>query len=417
MSMPTLVRVLDMVPVPEPGPDEIVIRVEAAPLNPSDMGLLFGGADMAAAVASGPAGRPVVTAPVPDAAMRGLAGRVGTPMPAGNEGAGTVVAAGGSAAAQALLGKIAAAAGGGMYSQYRAVNVACAWSSPERRRSKARLFVNPLLGMVETMRMENHSALVHTAAASSLGQMLNRLCIEQQIPLVNIVRKPGQEAMLRAAGAVHVCNSASAGFMAELTGVLQATGATLAFDAIGGGRLASQILAGMEAAANAAAGGYSRYGSAVHKQVCIYGSLDRSPTELTRSYGTASEAYDDQVYAMAVRKISVGKARGSSPQLTFTTPATCSPGWRSAPAARRTPGWPPRRGTGSAGPPARHARRPWPAPIPKRPAGRSPRPRPGRCRKRPRSPVRPAVHPPRVSRPAGKPPADLEARVAVAGDH
>jgi hypothetical protein len=135
--------------------------------------------------------------------------------------------------------------------------------------------------------MENHSALVHTAAASNLGQMLNRFCIEQQIPLVNIVRKPDQEAMLRAAGAVHVCNSTSAGFMAELTGALKATGATLAFDAIGGGRLASQILTGMEAAASAAAGGYSRYGSAVHKQVYIYGSLDRGPTELTRSYGTA----------------------------------------------------------------------------------------------------------------------------------
>ena len=276
---------LDLVPVPEPGPDEVVIRVEAAPLNPSDMGLLFGGADMAAAVASGSAERPVVTAPIPDAAMRGLAGRVGTPMPVGNEGAGTVVAAGGSAAARALLGKVVAAAGGGMYSQYRSVNVALCLELPAGATAidGAASFVNPMtaLGMVETMRMENHTALVHTAAASSLGRMLSRLCIEQQIPLVNIVRKPDQEAMLRAAGAIHVCNSTSAGFMAELTG------ATLAFDAIGGGRLASQILAGMEAAASAAAGGYSRYGSAVHKQVYIYGSLDRGPTELTRSYGTA----------------------------------------------------------------------------------------------------------------------------------
>ena len=283
---------LDMVPVSEPGPDEVVIRVEAAPLNPSDMGLLFGGADMGAAVASGSAERPVVTAPIPDAAMRGLAGRVGTPMPVGNEGAGTVVAAGGSAAARALLGKVVAAAGGGMYSQYRPVNVALCLELPAGAAAidGAASFVNPMtvLGMVETMRMENHGALVHTAAASNLGQMLSRVCIEQQIPLVNIVRKPDQEAMLRTAGAVHVCNSASAGFMAELTGALQATGATLAFDAIGGGRLASQILTGMEAAATAAAGGgNSRYGSAVHKQVYIYGSLDRGPTELTRSYGTA----------------------------------------------------------------------------------------------------------------------------------
>jgi NADPH:quinone reductase len=288
----TLELFLDMVPVSEPGPDEVVIRVEAAPLNPSDMGLLFGGADMGAAVASGSAERPAVTAPIPDAAMRGLAGRVGTPLPVGNEGAGTVVAAGESAAAQALLGKVVAAAGGGMYSQYRPVNVALCLELPAGATAieGAASFVNPMtvLGMVETMRMENHSALVHTAAASNLGQMLNRLCIEQQVPLVNIVRKPDQEAMLRAAGAVHVCNSTSAGFMAELIGALKETGATLAFDAIGGGRLASQILTGMEAAASAAAGGgYSRYGSAVHKQVYIYGSLDRGPTELTRSYGTA----------------------------------------------------------------------------------------------------------------------------------
>lgn len=288
----TLELFLDMVPVSEPGPDEVVIRVEAAPLNPSDMGLLFAGADMGAAVASGSAERPVVTAPIPDAAMRGLAGRVGTPLPVGNEGAGTVVAAGESAAAQALLGKVVAAAGSGMYSQYRPVNVALCLELPAGATAiqGAASFVNPMtvLGMVETMRMENHSALVHTAAASNLGQMLNRLCIEQQVPLVNIVRKPDQEAMLRAAGAVHVCNSTSAGFMAELTGALEATGATLAFDAIGGGRLASQILTGMEAAATAAAGGgYSRYGSAVHKQVYIYGSLDRGPTELIRSYGTA----------------------------------------------------------------------------------------------------------------------------------
>jgi len=178
-----------------------------------------------------------------------------------------------------------------MYSQYRPVNVALCLELPAGATAieGAASFVNPMtvLGMVETMRMENHRALVHTAAASNLGQMLNRLCIEQQIPLVNIVRKPDQEAMLRAAGAVHVCNSTSAGFTAELTGALTATGATLAFDAIGGGRLASQILAGMEAAASAAAGGYSRYGSAVYKQVYIYGSLDRGPTELTRSYGTA----------------------------------------------------------------------------------------------------------------------------------
>lgn len=282
---------LDVVPVPEPGPDQVVIRVEATPLNPSDMGLLFGGADMTAAVAGGSADRPVVTAPIPDAAMRGLAGRVGTPMPVGNEGAGTVVAAGESAAAQALLGKVVAAAGGGMYSQYRVINVAACLPLPAGTTAiqGAGWYVNPMtvLGMVETMRMENHPGLVHTAAASNLGQMLNRLCLEEQIPLVNIVRKAEQEATLRAAGAVHVINSTSGQFMTELTDALKVTGATLAFDAIGGGPLASHILTGMEAAAVAAAGGYSRYGSTVHKQVYIYGSLDRGPTELARSYGMA----------------------------------------------------------------------------------------------------------------------------------
>jgi NADPH:quinone reductase-like Zn-dependent oxidoreductase len=281
---------LDLVPVPAPRPDEVVIRVEAAPLNPSDMGVLFGGADMAAAAASGSAERPVVTAPIPDAAMRGLAGRVGTPLPVGNEGAGTVVAAGESAAAQGLLGQVVAAAGGGMYAQYRSTKVAQCLPLPAGTTAiqGAAWYVNPMtvLGMVETMRMEDHSALVHTAAASNLGQMLSRLCLEQQIPLVNIVRKPEQEAALRAAGAVHVCNSSSPQFMTELIDALTVTGATLAFDAIGGGPLASQILTGMEAAASAGAG-YSRYGSAVHKQVYIYGSLDRGPTELARSYGMA----------------------------------------------------------------------------------------------------------------------------------
>jgi NADPH:quinone reductase len=223
--------------------------------------------------------------------MRAAAGRVGIPMPAGNEGAGTVVAAGASAAASALLGKTVAVAGGAMYAQYRCVNASLCLELPEGTPAVdgASAFVNPMtaLGMVETMRLENHVALVHTAAASNLGQMLNRLCIQDQIPLVNVVRRDDQEELLRSAGATYVCNSASPAFMDELTAALKETGATLAFDAIGGGRLASQILTCMEAAASAAAGRYSRYGSTVHKQVYIYGSLDRGPTELTRNYGMA----------------------------------------------------------------------------------------------------------------------------------
>jgi len=282
---------LDTVEVPEPGPGEVVVRVEASPINPSDLGLLLAGADVTAAVSGGPADRPVVTAPLPDAAMRAMTARVGIPMPVGNEGAGTVVAAGSSAAARALLGKTVALAGGGMYAQYRCLDTSLCLELPEGTPAVdgASSFVNPMtvLGMVETMRMENHQALAHTAAASNLGQMLNRLCIKDQVPLVNIVRRDEQEQLLRSAGATYVCNSASPAFLDELTAALTATGATLAFDAIGGGKLASQILTCMEAAASAVAGSYSRYGSAVHKQVYIYGSLDRGPTELTRNYGMA----------------------------------------------------------------------------------------------------------------------------------
>jgi NADPH2:quinone reductase len=231
-----------------------------------------------------------VTAPLPDAAMRAMAGRVGTAMPVGNEGAGVVVAAGSAPVAQALLGKTVAAAGGGMYAQYRCVDVLFCLELPAGMPAVdgASSFVNPMtaLGIVETMRLENHVAIVHTAAASNLGQMLNRLCVSEQIPLVNVVRRPEQEELLRSAGAAYVCNSTAPDFMASLTAAVKETSATLAFDAVGGGRLASQILTCMEAAASAGTG-YSRYGTAVHKQVYIYGSLDRGPTELIRNFGTA----------------------------------------------------------------------------------------------------------------------------------
>ncbi len=276
------------VPVPERG--QVVVRVEAAPINPSDLGLLFAGADMTQATAGGTAARPVVTAPLPPAAARSAATRVGQSLPVGNEGAGTVVAAGASGAGQALLGKVVAVAGGAMYSHYRCVDASACLELPDGARAAdgAASFVNPLtaLGMVETMRMEGHTALVHTAAASNLGQMLNRLCIEEQIPLVNIVRSPAHAQLLRAAGATWVCDSTSDTFSGDLTEALKATRATLVFDAIGGGPLASRILAAMEAAISVG-GTFSRYGSSVHKQVYIYGGLDRGPTELTRSFGMA----------------------------------------------------------------------------------------------------------------------------------
>ncbi len=278
------------VDVPAPGPDHVVVRVEAAPINPSDLGLLLAGADVTRASASGTPGRPVVTAPLAEAAARATAARAGQSLPAGNEGAGTVVAAGQADAARALLGRVVSIAGGAMYAQYRCVDAAACLVLPDGvpAAAGAAAFVNPLtaLGLVETMRLEGHTALVHTAAASNLGQMLNRLCLEERIPLVSIVRKPAQAELLRTAGANWVCDSSSGTFMADLVEAVQATSATIAFDAIGGGSLASRILTAMEAAASAGAG-FSRYGSAVHKQVYIYGSLDRGPTELTRGFGMA----------------------------------------------------------------------------------------------------------------------------------
>ena len=280
---------LAQIQTPAPADGEVVVRVEAAPLNPSDLGLLFGPADMARAVASGTADQPVVSAPIAPAAMKGMAGRMDESMPVGNEGAGTVVAAGASPAAQALLGRRVALLGGAMYSQFRCVAVAQCLLLPDGATAVdgASCFVNPLtaLGMVETMKREGHTALVHTAAASNLGQMLNRICLKDGIALVNIVRKPEQAALLRGMGAAHVCSTDSLRFMEELTDALAATGATIAFDATGGGRLAGQILTGMEAAISRNAKEYSRYGSNVMKQVYIYGGLDMNPTEIVRNFG------------------------------------------------------------------------------------------------------------------------------------
>ncbi len=275
------------VPTPEPGDDEVVVAVEATPLNPSDQGLLLGGADLATLASRGTAGRPVTTASIPPDRMAGLAGRLDQAMPVGNEGAGTVVATGRSPEARALLGRTVAALGGGMMARFRVVKVADCLPLPAGATAAqgASCFINPLtaLGMVGTMRMEDHTALVHTAAASNLGQMLVKICRADGVGLVNIVRSAAQVALLRDIGAIHVCDSMSPGFTDDLVACLKATGATLAFDAIGGGRLASQILDAMEAAAPK--DGYSRYGSTVHKQVYLYGGLDTRPTELGRGFG------------------------------------------------------------------------------------------------------------------------------------
>ena len=278
-------------PIPEPAADQVVVKVEATPINPSDLGLLIGPADMSTARASGSGASIKVTAKVPEQALPFVAARLDQAMPVGNEGAGTVIKAGSSEAAQALLGKTVSAVGGSMYSQYRLLKATDCQPLPAGTTAAegASWFVNPLtaLGMTETMKREGHKALVHTAAASNLGQMLNKICQEDGIPLVNIVRSAEQAKLLRGIGARHVLDSTSANFMAELTEALVETGATIAFDAIGGGKLASQILTAMEMALNKTAKEYSRYGSTTHKQVYIYGSLNTGPVELTRNYGTA----------------------------------------------------------------------------------------------------------------------------------
>jgi NADPH:quinone reductase-like Zn-dependent oxidoreductase len=277
------------VPTPEPSADEVVVRVEASPINPSDLALLVGAADMTTAKASGSKEAPVITAKVPEVAMKAMAGRLDESMPVGNEGAGVVIKTGSSDAAKALMGKTVAMIGGAMYAQYRTMRAKDCLVLPPGTTSAegASCFVNPLtaLGMVETMRREGHKALVHTAAASNLGQMLNKICLKDGIGLVNIVRSPQQAEILRQIGAKHICDSSAPTFMDDLTNALVETGATLAFDAIGGGKLAGQILTCMEIAANKTAKVYSRYGSSVHKQVYIYGGLDTRPIELNRAFG------------------------------------------------------------------------------------------------------------------------------------
>ena len=285
----TLELSLVSVPTAAPKPDEVVVRVDASPINPSDLGLLFGGADMTTAKASAAATSPVITANISPEVMRAMAGRLDESLPCGNEGAGVVVATGESDAAKALLGKTVAVLGGAMYAQYRVMRASQCLLLPAGTTAEqgASCFVNPLtaIGMVETMRLEGHTALVHTAAASNLGQMLVKLCNKDSVELVNIVRKQEQVDLLKSIGAKWVCNMTSPTFMNDLIEALVATGATIAFDAIGGGKQAGQILTAMEVAANRTAKEYSRYGSTVHKQVYVYGGLDRSPTEFNRAFG------------------------------------------------------------------------------------------------------------------------------------
>lgn len=279
------------VPIPPLGDTEVLIEVRAAAVNPSDLGLIFGAADIKTLKFRGEERSAEVNARVPEAALPAMKGRIGVPLVPGNEGAGIVVAAGSSDTAQALLGKTVAVLVGGMYSQYRVASAEQCMVLPEGVEpiAAASALVNPLtaLGMIETMRSEGHKALVHTAAASSLGQILNRLCLKDGVGLVNIVRSKEQVDLLHSQGASHVVNSDSENFLYELISALDETGATVAFDATGGGLLAGQILNSMEAVLVKKNQQYSRYGSTTHKQVYLYGGLDVSPTVVSRDAGMA----------------------------------------------------------------------------------------------------------------------------------
>ncbi|MDA7747858.1 zinc-binding dehydrogenase [Gammaproteobacteria bacterium] len=276
---------------PIPSDDEVLIRVEAAPINPSDLGLLLSfGADLTSINVTGSGDETVTSMKIHPGLMGAMKPRLDESMQVGNEGSGVIVEAGVNA--KDLIGKTVGLAGGSMYSQYRCVPAASCLVMDDGTSSSeaASSFVNPLtaLAFIETMKMENHTAIVHTAAASNLGQMLVKICKADSVSLVNIVRKQEQVDILKNIGAEHICNTSDPDFMETLVTALIATGATLGFDATGGGNsgeLPGQILAAMEIAANKTAKEYSRYGSDTYKQVYIYGGLDQSPTILKRAFG------------------------------------------------------------------------------------------------------------------------------------
>jgi len=276
---------------PTPSENEVLIKVEASPINPSDLGLLISfAADLDSLNVSGSGDETVAKMKIHPGLMKAMTPRLDQSMKVGNEGGGIIEDAG--ADAKQLIGKTVGVAGGAMYSQYRCVPASSCLVMDDSTTSAeaASSFVNPLtvLGFIETMKLENHSAILHTAAASNLGQMLVKVCKDDSVPLVNIVRKSEQVDLLKNLGAEHVCNTSEPDFMDSLVNALVATGATLGFDATGGGndgKLAGQILSAMEIAANKTAKEYSRYGSDTFKQVYIYGGLDQSPTILNRSFG------------------------------------------------------------------------------------------------------------------------------------
>ena len=280
----TLRLMLEDVVMDVMAPDEIVVRVEAAPINPSDLGLLLGPADVASVRTEGTSERPLLVFDIPAPRRASVAARIGVSSAVGNEGAGTVVAAGEDA--MDWIGRRVGMVGGGMYADLRKIRTREALALPDgvTVAQGAALTVNPMtaLGFVETARAEGHTAIVHTAAASSLGQMLQKICASDGVPLVNIVRSAEQVDLLRGIGAAHVLNSRDPDFRSQLVEAISETGATVAFDAIGGGTLGSDIMRAMERGAVSRMKEYSRYGSNSFKQLYTYGALDLSPMVLDR---------------------------------------------------------------------------------------------------------------------------------------
>jgi NADPH2:quinone reductase len=276
---------------PVPGDNEVLIKVEASPINPSDLALLITfAADLDSLSVSGEGDQTVASIKLHPGLLGALKPRMGLSMEVGNEGGGVVIDAGVNA--KNLIGKTVGVAGGAMYSQYRCIPAQSCLVMNEGTTSMqaASSFVNPLtaLAFVETMRLENHTALLNTAAASNLGQMLVKICKDDGVPLINVVRKPEQVETLKKLGAEYICDTSADSFMDDLVEAIVATGCTLGFDATGGGnggKLPGQILTAMEIAANKTATEYSRYGSDTYKQVYIYGGLDMSPTVLNRAFG------------------------------------------------------------------------------------------------------------------------------------
>ena len=277
--------------IPKPKGNEVLIKIEAAPINPSDLGRLLSYAADLSDINTMEGNHPAqIKIKLKEKLMSPLKPRLDHSLSLGNEGAGVVVDAGSEA--KEMIGKTVGLAGGGMYCQYRCMpaNNCLLMDDQTSPEEAASSFVNPMtaLGFIETMKLEGHEALIHTAASSNLGQMLIKICKTDSVPLINIVRNSSQIELLKNVGANFVCSTSDKSFEEDLFTSIKETGATLAFDATGGGnegKLAGQILSSMERAILSSSKEYKIYGSDTHKQVYIYGGLDRSPTILNRSYG------------------------------------------------------------------------------------------------------------------------------------